>query len=264
MPESLLPGIVLSKFASRHNEIQTKHRPLKWFQYALNSTSKRATSHLDACRLTCNIPKQQLTISLNLKMETAIDIAFIQQPHTYHNQVTGISRKYRIFACGNGRKRAAVVVVNKQFDALLTSQLSEEDIVVVEIIQGNLKFTAASLYLDINNEITMDLYKIENILQFANRRGLLVAMDSNARSKSWHDMLTNKRGRKLEEFVKSNHIHIVNEDSKLTTFESNRGTSNVDLTIADNKMVTLLNTWQCNEQESFSDHRIITFSIEKR
>jgi hypothetical protein len=50
-----------------------------------------------------------------------------------------------------------------------------------------------------------------------------VAMDSNARSKTWHDVLTNKRGRKLEEFVISNHIHIVNEDSKLTIFQSNRG-----------------------------------------
>jgi hypothetical protein len=97
-------------------------------------------------------------------METVIDIAFIQEPHTYHNQVTGISRKYRIFACRNGRKRATVVVVNKQINALLISQLSEEDIVVVEVTQGNLKFIAASIYLDIDNEITMDLYKIENIL----------------------------------------------------------------------------------------------------
>jgi hypothetical protein len=60
-------------------------------------------------------------------------------------------------------------------------------------------------------------------------------MDSNARSKMWHDVLTNKRGRKLEEFVIGNQIHIVNEDSKLTTFEPNRGTSNVNLTTADNK-----------------------------
>jgi sugar/nucleoside kinase (ribokinase family) len=148
-------------------------------------------------------------------METATDIAFIQEPYSYHNQVTGISRKYRIFACGNGRKRTAVVVVNKQIDALLISQLSEQDIVVVEIIQGNLKFIAASMYLDINNEITMDLYKMENILQLAKGRGILVVMDSNARSKTWHDVITDKRGRKLEEVVISNHIHIVNEDSKV-------------------------------------------------
>jgi hypothetical protein len=90
-----------------------------------------------------------------------------------------------------------------------------------------------------------------------------VAMDSNARSKTWHDVLTNKRRRVLEEFVISNRIHIVNKDSKLTTFESNRGTSNVDLTIADNKMATLLYKWHCKEHRSFKDHRIITFHIEK-
>ena len=174
-----------------------------------------------------------------LTMEAAVDIAFIQEPYIHQNQVTGISRKHRIFACGNGRKRATIVVTNKQIDALLISQLSEEDI-VLEIIQGNLKFIAASIYLDIGNEITMDLNKIENILQFAKGRGLIVSMDSNATSKTWHDVLTNKRGRLLEEFVISNRVHIVNEDSKRTTFESNRGTSNIDLTIADNKMATLL------------------------
>jgi len=132
-----------------------------------------------------------------LMTEMTIDIAFIQEPYIYQNHVTGISRKHRIFTCGNGRKRAAILVANKWIDALLISQLSEEDIVVVEIIQGNLKFIAASIYLDIENEITMDLYKIENILKFVKGRGLLVAMDSNARSKMWH-MLTNKRGRTLE------------------------------------------------------------------
>lgn len=67
----------------------------------------------------------------------------------------------------------------------------------------------------------------------------------------------------MEEFVVGNRIHIINEDSQLTTFESSRSTSNVDLTIADNRMATLLDECQCTEQESFSDHRIITFSTEK-
>ena len=102
----------------------------------------------------------------------------------------------------------------------MISQLSEEDIVVVEIIQGNLKFIATSIYLDAN-KISTGLNKIENILPFAKGKGLLVTMDSNARSKSWHDVLTNRRGRLLEEFLISNRLRIVNEDSELTTFESN-------------------------------------------
>lgn len=133
------------------------------------------------------------------------------------------------------------MVANKQTDVLPLSQLSDEDMVVVEVIQGNLQFIAASIYLDIENKITMDLNKIENILHFAKGRGLLMDMDSNARSKMWYHVLTNKRGRILEEFVISNQIHIVSEDTKLTRFESKRGAGNVDLKIADNKMVTLLN-----------------------
>jgi hypothetical protein len=66
----------------------------------------------------------------------------------------------------------------------------------------------------------------------------------------------------VEEFVIENRLHIINEESRLTTFESNGGNSNVDLTLTDNKLVTLVKEWQCTEQESFSDHRIITFRIE--
>ena len=36
----------------------------------------------------------------------------------------------------------------------------------------------------------------------------------------------------------------------------------MDLTVADNKMVTMIKECQCNEQESFSEHRIITYRIE--
>jgi len=66
---------------------------------------------------------------------------------------------------------------------------------VVEITYGNLNFIATSIYLDIGSEISSDLHRIENIQRLANTRGILVAMDSNARSTTWHDAKTNKRGR---------------------------------------------------------------------
>jgi hypothetical protein len=53
------------------------------------------------------------------------------------------------------------------------------------VIYGNLKVIATSIYLDIKKEITSELHKIENIQLLANGRGLLVAMDSNARSTIW-------------------------------------------------------------------------------
>jgi predicted Rdx family selenoprotein len=56
-------------------------------------------------------------------------------------------------------------------------------------------------------------------------------------------------------------LHI-KEESRFTTFESSRGNSNVDLTLTDDTFVTLVKEWQRSEQESFPDHRIITFRIE--
>ena len=90
------------------------------------------------------------TDNLNqLTKEANVDIAFIQEPYNYQNQVTGIPRNYKIFCSGKGRKRAAVFVVNKKKDAILIDQLSDEDTAVIEITCGNLMFIATSLYLDI-------------------------------------------------------------------------------------------------------------------
>jgi hypothetical protein len=54
---------------------------------------------------------------------------------------------------------------------------------VVEITQNKLKFIAASIYLDITNDMSIDLIKILNILEFSKGKGLLMAINSNARSR---------------------------------------------------------------------------------
>jgi hypothetical protein len=125
-----------------------------------------------------------------LTKEANIDIAFIQEPYNYQNQVIGFPRNYGIFTSGTAQKRAAVIA-NKAIDAILIDQLLDEDKAVIEITYSNLKFIATSIYLDIKKEMTSDLHKIENIQRLANGQGLLVAMDSNARS-TWYDAITNK------------------------------------------------------------------------
>ena len=77
------------------------------------------------------------TDNLNqLTKEANIDIAFLQEPYNYQNQVTGIPRNDKIFTSGRTRMRAAVVVINKRIDAILIDQLSDEDTVVIEITYG--------------------------------------------------------------------------------------------------------------------------------
>jgi len=109
--------------------------------------------------------------------------------------------------------------------------LSDNDAVLLEIIIENTQFFAASIYKDYNEPIENNIKYLEKILKFTKEARIIIAMDSNSRSTTWHDVLTNSRGKLLEEFFASNQLRIINEDSARTTFQSSRGSSNIDLTI---------------------------------
>ena len=49
----------------------------------------------------------------------------------------------------------------------------------------------------------------------------------------------------------------MNEESELTTYQSRRGSSNIDLTVINNRIPKLFNDWQISEDESCSDHNVI-------
>ena len=122
--------------------------------------------------------------------EDETDIIFIQEPHTIQGKVFGISTIHKIFTSGDDRCRAAVVVTNSQIDVTLIHQLSDADTVAVEIIKGNTKLIAASMYFDREHQIEDDLIKMESILHHSKNTGVLIASDCNARSTLWHDKLT--------------------------------------------------------------------------
>jgi hypothetical protein len=163
-----------------------------------------------------------------------IGIALIQEPYLYENRPLGVTKGYRTFTSGEGKSRAAIIISNNTIDALLITQLSDNDAVILEIVNGNTSFYAASVYLDYNELVENNIKTLEQILKFTKRAKIIMAMDSNSRSTNWHDVLTNSRSKLLEEFIVSNQLRIINEDSARRTFQNSRGSSNIDLTIANN------------------------------
>jgi len=178
-----------------------------------------------------------------------------------HNKIAGIPRKHKIYASGEGRHRAAIVVTNNQINSLLLRQFSDEDTVVLEVVSDKDKTIVVSMYFDINRQIEGDLNKIEAIIHHAKGAGVFLAIGSNSRSTSWHDTQTNTRGRIHEEFLLSKHLHIMNEESTLTTFLNSRASSNIDLTVSSNQLLRAVVHWEVSDQESCSDHSIIKFAI---
>ena len=165
------------------------------------------------------------------------DLIFVQEPYEYQNRPVGIEKKCRVFTAGNGKRRAAICIPNNKTDAMLITQTSNEDTVVLEIIHKKIKFFTVSMYIDIDLQIENSFTNIDEILQFAKGARILIATVSNARSKTWNDKITNSRGKKLEEYLASRHLHIINEESEMFTFHNSRRSGNIDLTITNNNLI---------------------------
>ena len=64
--------------------------------------------------------------------EEETDIVSIQEPYNIGCTIGGTPRTYTVLSAGEGKKRAAVVINSKKVDALLITQIFDEDATVVE------------------------------------------------------------------------------------------------------------------------------------
>jgi len=77
-----------------------------------------------------------------------IGIALIQVPYLYQNRLLAIATGCRTYTSGIGKSRAAIVISSNTIDALLITQLLDNDAAILGIIIGNTRFFAARIYLD--------------------------------------------------------------------------------------------------------------------
>ena len=63
------------------------------------------------------------------------------------------------------------------------------------------EFYGISLYFDITEDIEINIRKTDQILNYFKGQGLLIAADSNVRSKTRYDTLTYQWGNFLEDFL---------------------------------------------------------------
>jgi len=157
---------------------------------------------------------------MNLIRQDLTDIVLVQEPYQIQNKTAGITRSYRTYINNEDKSRASIIIANDNIDALLIKQLSDRNTIVIEVRYKSTRIIAASMYLDIKEEINNKIAKIEEILKFGIGTGILIPMDSNSRLQAWHDKQTNKRGTTLEEYLTSRDLNIMNEESDHTAYHS--------------------------------------------
>jgi hypothetical protein len=65
----------------------------------------------------------------------------------------------------------------------------------------------------------------------------------------------------MEEFIITRHL-LINKETGIPSFETNRGCSWIDLTLCNSRLAQKTMRWMCGEEESCANHKIIFFDIE--
>jgi hypothetical protein len=99
-----------------------------------------------------------------------------QEPYLLQNKTAGITRTHRIYISNEDKSWAAIIIANDNIDAVLLKQLSDRDNVALELRYKSIRLLAASMYLDISEEIDKQTAKVGE--QYSKGSGILIAMDA--------------------------------------------------------------------------------------
>ena len=111
---------------------------------------------------------------MKLTEQEKSDIICIQETYLYKHRMTGISNSYRSYTSLEDNNQATIVITNQLIDAVLITQLSDTDTVLLELDYNNTRFFTASIYFDITTEIEKELVKIDHIVEFTKGNGLIM------------------------------------------------------------------------------------------
>ena len=73
------------------------------------------------------------------------------------------------------------------------------------------KLYSVGMYLDSRIDIEEDIRQLEVLMDYIKGNSLIITVDSNARSKMWHDTITKQSAKTLEEFLICNDLYVLNE-----------------------------------------------------
>ena len=77
----------------------------------------------------------------------------------------------------------------------------------------------------------------------------------------WGSVGTNDEGETMKSFIAQHNLHLINQVGQLTTFCSNRGSSNIDIILASGSLRLGVQNWLVCDGWTLNDYRVIQFEI---
>ena len=195
-----------------------------------------------------------------------IDIALVSEPPITHGKITE-SKHFNVIQYERSnneyRNKTAILIFNSYLITINTGTYATPNIVRVIIKTSQETITLISTYIEPTSNLDQFLNEITD--QFNTDDKVIIAGDLNARSKIWGDVVTNNKGKHLEDFVETHDLIIVNKGQS-PTFETIRNGkrifSTVDVTFCTTIMADLIHAWEVNDKIHISsNHNAITYIL---
>ena len=199
-------------------------------------------------------------------------VALLQEPWVNGNKVLGLGGSGNLYYSNVERPRTAILT-SRNIAAWFLPQFSNQDCTAVLLKsvvggRGNPRgnpwgkpLVLASLYMPHESEV-LPSSNVINLVNHCESHGLdlIIGTDSNAHNEVWGSTDTNRRGEILLEYLIANNLVISNEGNN-PTFLNKRSEQVLDLTLSSERIAQKITNWRVVEEDSFSDHRLITFRI---
>ena len=157
------------------------------------------------------------TETIKLKLQSASDIAIVQEPWINNNKIMGYGPNLCVFRSEDPNPRACIVI-KKEINAWLLPHLSSRDCCVVEInLERCRNIIAVSLYMP--HDEGLPLSRIDNIFAFKQCR-IVISCDANSHHVSWGCTDTNARGTELFDYIMTNDLIVANEGNSCLLYTS--------------------------------------------
>jgi hypothetical protein len=167
-----------------------------------------------------------------------------------------------IFVGKQNCKVRACVVTDKDVNAWILNQFSNEDICTIGIKDSNNINIFVSAYLPYDSPHPPPCNLLKDLTDYCGVKGwgLTIGADANSHNLIWGSSNNNPRGEQLMDWILSNNVHIVNKGNK-PTFSNIVREEIIDLTLCDTNSVDRIENWHVSDENTLSDHNHIEFDF---
>lgn len=202
----------------------------------------------------------------NSMLRRGASFALLQEPYFSNDRVRGLPAAMRVFS--NLPGNAAVVISDLVVDCTVVSRTRWG--ICIEVAGDFGRLILASIYCPPGASLERYLGYMDTVLLHASNIPVILGLDANACSRMWFSKMPENahgrpnyvRGEILSEWLLTKGVSVLNEASELYTFDGPMGTSDIDVTVANNVALSSFDfQWRVHDNAGVSDHNLIEIVV---